>query len=242
MKNTVRNIVGVASAIVAGILSFMPVITGERDIAIPAHHFDHAGLMMFGAIAGLSLYRTRGGDFESPRWIWPAILGPLVAMLLMSPSFYAIVDQSPFLHSLNHLLFAVVAGLTAYAGQRYVRGVGWAAALMLELMAVAAAFGYGVAPPIAAAATATQAAPNGTQSPADSVHGKQIFAQDCASCHGAAGAGGMGPSLKNEHIRKDQEAAAAWIKKPAPPMPTLYPSVLNDKDVRDVASFIESLK
>jgi len=242
MRNTLRNAICVMSALVAAVLSFMPVIAGERDIAIPAHHFDHAVLMMFGAIAGLSLYRTRGRDFESPRWIWPALLGPLVAMMLMAPSFYAIVDRAPLLHSVNHLLFVIIAGLTAYAGQRYVSGIGWATALMLELMAVAAAFGYGVAPAVASAPTTAQAASAVTRGPADVVHGKQIFAQNCAACHGVAGQGGMGPPLKNEHIRKDEVAAADWIKKPAPPMPALYPGVLSEKDVRDVAAFVESLK
>jgi mono/diheme cytochrome c family protein len=242
MKNAVRNVICGTSTLVAVVLSFMPVITGERDIAISAHHFDHAVLMMFGAIAGLSLYRSRSGDFESPRWIWPALLGPLVAMMLMAPGLYAIVDRAPLLHAFNHLLFVVIAGLTAYAGQRYVSGVGWASALMLELMAVAAAFGYGVAPAVASAPTAVQATSSVARGPADLVHGRQIFAQNCAACHGAAGQGGMGPSLRNEHIRKGEVAAAAWIKKPAPPMPALYPGVLNEKDVRDVAAFVESLK
>jgi len=101
----------------------------------------------------------------------------------------------------------------------------------------------GGAPAVASASTVAPAsAPNATESPADLAHGKQVFAQNCASCHGATGQGGSGPSLENEHIRKDEVAVAAWIKKPAPPMPALYPSVLSDKDVRDVAAFVESLK
>ncbi len=76
----------------------------------------------------------------------------------------------------------------------------------------------------------------------DVAHGKTIFAANCASCHGAHGTeGGVGPSLKGEKSKKDQAAAVAWIKNPQPPMPKLYPSPLSDKDVNDVAAFVESL-
>jgi ubiquinol-cytochrome c reductase cytochrome c subunit len=76
----------------------------------------------------------------------------------------------------------------------------------------------------------------------DAKHGKTLFAADCASCHGAAGAGGgIGPSLKGEKSRKDTAAAVAWIEAPKPPMPKLYPSPLSAKDVADVAAYVESL-
>jgi mono/diheme cytochrome c family protein len=76
----------------------------------------------------------------------------------------------------------------------------------------------------------------------DVAHGKALFTANCASCHGATGTeGGVGPSLKNEKSRKDQAAAVAWIKNPAPPMPKLYPSPLSEKDVIDVASYVQTL-
>jgi mono/diheme cytochrome c family protein len=76
----------------------------------------------------------------------------------------------------------------------------------------------------------------------DAAHGKQIFSQNCSSCHGATGTeGGVGPSLKGEKARKDTAAAIAWIKNPKPPMPKLYPSPLSDRDVADVAAYVESL-
>jgi len=76
----------------------------------------------------------------------------------------------------------------------------------------------------------------------DAAHGKQIFTQNCAVCHGATGTeGGVGPSLKGEKARKDTAAAVAWIKNPAPPMSKLYPSPLDEKDVADVAAYVESL-
>jgi len=76
----------------------------------------------------------------------------------------------------------------------------------------------------------------------DPKHGMAIFGQNCSSCHGAAGAGGgIGPSLKGEKGRKDMNAAIAWIKNPAPPMPKLYPAPLNEGDVADVAAYVETL-
>jgi mono/diheme cytochrome c family protein len=92
----------------------------------------------------------------------------------------------------------------------------------------------------AAAPSATTGAMSVTTGDAD--HGKSIFTANCASCHGATGTeGGVGPSLKNEKSRKDHAAAVAWIKNPQPPMPKLYPSPLSEKDVNDVAAYVETL-
>jgi mono/diheme cytochrome c family protein len=76
----------------------------------------------------------------------------------------------------------------------------------------------------------------------DAAHGKKLFIQDCASCHGSTGReGGIGPSLKNEKARKNNSQTIAWIKDPPPPMPKLYPASLGDKDVADLAAFVQSL-
>jgi len=81
-----------------------------------------------------------------------------------------------------------------------------------------------------------------TSSPGgDPVHGHQIYSANCAACHGASAQGGLGPSLIGEKTRKDAAAAIAWIKNPKPPMPKLYPAPLGEKDVEDVAAYIESL-
>ena len=90
-----------------------------------------------------------------------------------------------------------------------------------------------------ASAPAAPAAP--ANSAGDPVHGRQIFTANCAVCHGANAQGGIGPSLHGEKNRKDAAAAMAFIKNPIAPMPKLYPSVLNEKDVEDVAAYVESL-
>jgi mono/diheme cytochrome c family protein len=94
-----------------------------------------------------------------------------------------------------------------------------------------------------AAATSGPAATGGmTVTPGDAGHGKTIFAARCASCHGATGTeGGIGPSLKNEKSRKNYDKTVAWIKNPQPPMPKLFPQPLGEKDVSDVAAYVQSL-
>jgi mono/diheme cytochrome c family protein len=94
----------------------------------------------------------------------------------------------------------------------------------------------------AASASGTGASSSAAPIPGDAGHGKAVFATNCSQCHGTSGLeGGIGPSLRNERARKDDAAAVAWIKDPQPPMPKLYPGVLGEKDVADVAAYVESL-
>lgn len=143
--NLVRKIIGIGAAAVALVLCFMPVITHEVEIEVHEHHIDHAVLMGLGVIAVLALYR-RGAQAASPIWLWITVLLPVAIMFLMAPSLYSDIDPQPLPHSFYHLLFVVLAAVTVYAGQRYVRGVGWMSAIVLEFMAFVAAWGYGVAP------------------------------------------------------------------------------------------------
>ncbi len=92
-------------------------------------------------------------------------------------------------------------------------------------------------PPATTAATQPPVAAIG-----DAAHGKQLYMQSCSTCHGVAGQGSIGPSLQNEASRKNLAQTIAWIENPKPPMPKLYPGSLNDKDVLDIATYVESLK
>ena len=95
--------------------------------------------------------------------------------------------------------------------------------------------------------TAATSAPAATMAamsvtPGDAAHGKTIFSANCATCHGAGGeGGGVGPSLKNEKSRKNFDKTVAWIKNPQPPMPKLFPQPLSEKDVDDVAAYVQTL-
>jgi mono/diheme cytochrome c family protein len=91
-----------------------------------------------------------------------------------------------------------------------------------------------------AAGTNTTATAPGTLG--DRSRGAEVFRANCAVCHTTNGAaGGIGPSLEREKQRKNYEQTVAWIESPDPPMPKLYPSPLSEKDVEDVAAYVQSL-
>ena len=73
-------------------------------------------------------------------------------------------------------------------------------------------------------------------------HGAVLYAANCATCHGASGQGGVGPSLKNESSKKDAAAVAAFVHNPAGIMPKLSPGMLSDSDVTAVAAYVETLR
>jgi mono/diheme cytochrome c family protein len=77
----------------------------------------------------------------------------------------------------------------------------------------------------------------------DVERGRSIFATNCSTCHGSGGrSGGVGPSLVDESERQDLSRTIVWIENPDPPMPKLYPSPLSERDVADVAAFVQQIK
>jgi mono/diheme cytochrome c family protein len=111
--------------------------------------------------------------------------------------------------------------------------------MMVRLCApllLVAVFAAGCAHSTAQTVTTTRAAfGNGTR-------GAEVFRANCAVCHTANGAaGGVGPSLEHEKQRKNYDQTVAWIEEPDPPMPKLYPAPLSEKDVQDVAAYVQSL-
>jgi len=114
------------------------------------HHLKHALLILGGVATALLLARaTRPAAVASgpPGWLVPAVLAPLGAMALMVPTFYTYLNLHPPTHAVIHVGLAVTGFVTAWCGERYRRGMGWAAGVFLEVMAVAAAFGWGVGGP-----------------------------------------------------------------------------------------------
>jgi len=77
---------------------------------------------------------------------------------------------------------------------------------------------------------------------ADAGRGRAIYAANCAACHGETGReGGVGPALAGERAHASDAQTQALIEDPQPPMPKLYPAPLSDKDVSDVAAYVQSL-
>jgi mono/diheme cytochrome c family protein len=69
--------------------------------------------------------------------------------------------------------------------------------------------------------------------------GKQIYAENCAACHGAAGQGGVGPSLQQIAKRKSLVQTIEFIESPSGSiMPKLYPATLSAAQVQEVATYI----
>lgn len=78
--------------------------------------------------------------------------------------------------------------------------------------------------------------------PAASGNVSALYAANCASCHGAAGEGGVGPSLRAESSKRELAQTVELISAPRPPMPKLYPAVLSRTQVEDLAQYIRSLR
>lgn len=218
-----------------------PLVIGAEEISTTNHHLLHAALLAGAAIAGiLCAGNVRASRQASIWWLVAALVSPVLVMFLMWPSEYGYFETHRYGHALEHLGIIGFGFLTGFGGQRYASGIGWAAAISIVAMALLSAWGYGVGPTMPAATVAATAASSGAAP--DVPHGQVLFKQDCASCHGVAGGGGFGPSLRNEAQRKSLTAAEQWIEHPAPPMPALYPGTLSAQDVADVAAYVETLK
>lgn len=76
--------------------------------------------------------------------------------------------------------------------------------------------------------------------PGDVVRGRALFAENCAQCHGAAGGGAsigasdVAPSLSEVTVFQVAEAIRAGPSV----MPRFGPDVLSDRDVSDIAHFV----
>jgi mono/diheme cytochrome c family protein len=98
-------------------------------------------------------------------------------------------------------------------------------------------------PPVKDARTIPLLAAVDTGSSAGVTRGREVFAQNCASCHGENGGGGsVGPSLLGERAKRDERATVALIKNPSAPMTKLYPGMLDDADVAAVAAYVQTLQ
>jgi PQQ-dependent dehydrogenase (methanol/ethanol family) len=72
----------------------------------------------------------------------------------------------------------------------------------------------------------------------NSKNGHTLYTQVCASCHGPDG--DLIPDHKLSSLTKRRDAAGtiAYIKEPKAPMPKLYPDLINEQSVVDVAAYV----
>jgi cytochrome c551 len=105
-------------------------------------------------------------------------------------------------------------------------------------------FGAGVAVPLAAGSTPVFANGQVAQSVATATHtreaGREIYAANCAACHGVNGAGGTGSSLQLIGARRSFDQTVTFIESPVGAMPKLYPGKLSAEQVREVATYIRA--
>jgi alcohol dehydrogenase (cytochrome c) len=69
--------------------------------------------------------------------------------------------------------------------------------------------------------------------------GRKLYAQVCTTCHGLNGNFVAGHELSTLRQRRDLDATIQYIKDPKPPMPKLYPALLDDQAVADVATYVQ---
>lgn len=72
-------------------------------------------------------------------------------------------------------------------------------------------------------------------------HGQNLFSQNCAGCHGAKGDGLVGPSLLSWKTKMTQDKTVEFIKNPNAPMPRLFPAILSESDVSDIAAYLHAM-
>jgi alcohol dehydrogenase (cytochrome c) len=87
----------------------------------------------------------------------------------------------------------------------------------------------------------TSSAPLAGPTAPDAERGRQIYAQACAGCHGPQGDKIAGLDLKTVKSRLNAEQIATLIRKPAPPMPQVFPAprtAEDEHDLQDVAAFV----
>jgi PQQ-dependent dehydrogenase (methanol/ethanol family) len=97
------------------------------------------------------------------------------------------------------------------------------------------ALGGGGAPSAQPAASASAAS---SPAAANLVQGRKLYSQICTSCHGPEGNLVAGHELSTLKKRRDLADTIAFIKSPKAPMPVLYPSLINEQNVTDVATYV----
>jgi alcohol dehydrogenase (cytochrome c) len=70
--------------------------------------------------------------------------------------------------------------------------------------------------------------------------GAAVYGLNCSQCHGGAGLGSSAPPMLRQSQLADPELLKTFLMTVPPPMPHLYPSVLNDDDVRELADYLKA--
>jgi cytochrome c oxidase cbb3-type subunit III len=115
----------------------------------------------------------------------------------------------------------------------------WSAAILLFLGAGAAAILPHAAAQTPQAPPAAKDDPVSKLTPEDIANGKQIFAAQCAGCHGFDGSGQLGPNLHGVEARRGDAGIFAVVRNGTGAMPPVM--ALNDQRVWQVVGFVRTL-
>ena len=68
--------------------------------------------------------------------------------------------------------------------------------------------------------------------------GRRLYSQVCVACHGPDGNMIADHKLAGLRARRDLPATIAYLKDPKPPMPKMYPDLLSEQSLADVAAYL----
>jgi ubiquinol-cytochrome c reductase cytochrome c subunit len=66
----------------------------------------------------------------------------------------------------------------------------------------------------------------------DAGRGQHVYVARCASCHGASGRGGIGPSLVGVAKRRGVAGVESFVRNSSGAMPRLFPQLLTESEVQ----------
>ncbi len=120
--------------------------------------------------------------------------------------------------------------------------LGLPSVVVMALNAGHTASGGAPAKPLPSAASGadapTKPIPGGAAGPANLAGGRRLYSQICTACHGPDGNLIADHKLSNLKARLDRAATIRYIKDPKPPMPRMYPDLLTEQNVVDVAAYL----
>lgn len=126
---------------------FLPLALGTGAPPLGLHHLEHAFLLFGGGVFGIAYVRRHPHSWGDPLWLFAMMLLGTASLVLMVPDVYTSVDAYPVLHALLHIGFLVIGYSGGYAAERYSPRNGLAWTLMIVMMGVITATGFGAPPP-----------------------------------------------------------------------------------------------
>lgn len=108
------------------------------------------------------------------------------------------------------------------------------AVVAIAVASLAACGGSSTTGTPASAATSPTATAGGATSSPVAVDGAEVFAQNCAGCHGGAGAGGRGPDITG---KSDTAAVEDQVRNGGTSMPA-FGETLSDEQIAAVGEYV----